>query len=108
MGVSSKRATKTSRIGSNAKGTTRFARRSAQLPSATIPETDLYRRIGELDAKLLASQDRTDALDRFLSMPSGRQKPSRFWRVDLDAIAPNPETISPDGAAVHIENASDR
>jgi Fe-S cluster assembly protein SufD len=78
------------------------------LPSATIPETDLHRRIGELGARLLAPKERADALDRFLSMPSGRQKPSRFWRVDLDTVAPNPETISLDGAGVRIQNASDR
>lgn len=78
------------------------------MPSATIAETGLHRRIGEFDAKLLTHTERTEALDRFLSMPSGRQKPSRFWRVDLDAIAPNPDTIALDGATVRIENACDR
>ncbi len=78
------------------------------MPNATIPETDLHRHIHAFDATLLAPKERAEALDRFLATPSGRQKPSRFWRVDLDAIAPNPTAISIDGAAVRIENTSDR
>jgi Fe-S cluster assembly protein SufD len=79
-----------------------------QLPSATIPETELHRRLQGLDATLLPLKDRAAALDRFLATPSGRQRPSRFWRVDLDAIAPNPETISSDAVTVRVENAPDR
>src|SRR5579863_6487595 len=108
MGASSRPAQKTSLIGSNAKATTRSAKRSAQLPSATIPETELHRRIVGFDTAVLPAKERAEALDRFLSTPSGRQKPSRFWRVDLDTIVPDPETISLDGAAVRIANVPDR
>ncbi|HEY1977925.1 MAG TPA: SufD family Fe-S cluster assembly protein [Candidatus Baltobacteraceae bacterium] len=78
------------------------------MPSATIPETELHQRIEGLDATLLAPKARAEALDRFLTTPSGRQRPSRFWRVDLDAIAPDADTISPEGATVRIERASER
>lgn len=78
------------------------------MPSATIPETELHRSIEGLDATLLSPKERAEALDRFLTTPSGRQRPSRFWRVDLDAIAPNPEAISSGAAAPRIENASNR
>jgi Fe-S cluster assembly protein SufD len=41
-------------------------------------------------------------------MPSGRQRPSRFWRVDLDTVAPDPEAISPEGVSVRVEHSGDR
>jgi Fe-S cluster assembly protein SufD len=76
--------------------------------SATIPETELHRCIQGLDATLLRADERAQALERFVATPSGRQKPSRFWRVDLDTVAPNADAIALDAATVRVEHSSDR
>lgn len=78
------------------------------MSSATIPETALHRRLEEFDATLVSLKERAEALDRFLLTPSGRQRPTRYWRVDLDAIAPAPDAVSLDGMTVAIENRCER
>jgi len=78
------------------------------LLSATAVRTPLHDALGASDAALLPPEDRARALDAFLTTPSGRQKPSRFWRIDLDTIAPDARAIAPNAVAVDIQNASPR
>jgi Fe-S cluster assembly protein SufD len=78
------------------------------LPSATVPEAGLHRRLDDLDTLLLGRSERAQALERFLTTPSGRQRPSRFWRIDLDAAAPDDRAIALGGASVRIERTGDR
>jgi len=78
------------------------------LPSAAVPAAGLHRRLEGLDLLLLGAKERTDSFERFSLASSGRQKPSRFWRVDIDAIVPEPERIALDGVTVRVDGADGR
>ncbi|MGA7200327.1 MAG: hypothetical protein WBX26_00745, partial [Candidatus Cybelea sp.] len=54
---------------------------------------ELYDRVAALDLSPLSVEQRTRALDRFVSLRSGREKPGRFWRVDFESISPEAGTI---------------
>src|SRR5581483_10627089 len=54
-------------------------------------------------ASLVDSETRRRALDRFFALPSGREKPGRFWRVDFEAIVPDEEAVAPAGARIDVE-----
>ena len=56
---------------------------------------------------LLTAEERRAALSAFAQTRSGREKPGRYWKIDLETLAPD---ASADGAAgsVTIENASPR
>ena len=49
----------------------------------------------------------TVALDRFRSTKSGREKPGRFWKIDLEAIAPR-EPVVGGGVELAISNPNAR
>jgi Fe-S cluster assembly protein SufD len=42
--------------------------------------------LSEFADERLALETRTEALNRYSALPSGRERPGRYWRVDLDAI----------------------
>lgn len=50
----------------------------------------------------LADETRREALERYRSLPSGRERPGRYWRVDLDAIDVDALPIAPHAGAVEI------
>jgi Fe-S cluster assembly protein SufD len=56
---------------------------------------------------LLSPKERGAALEAFATTRTGREKPSQYWKIDLETLVPN---ASADGAAgtVTIENASPR
>ena len=65
---------------------------------------ELYARLGPFDDALLDARTRSEALDRFFALPSGREKPGRFWRVDFEALAPEAGAIDPEAAEISVEN----
>jgi Fe-S cluster assembly protein SufD len=60
------------------------------------------------DPTLLPPELRSAALERFFSTRSGRERTGRYWRVDIEAIAPDPETIAVSNGTVRIANSSPR
>ena len=56
-----------------------------------------------LDAGVVDRDARVRALDRFFTMPSGREKPGRFWRVDFEKIVPDAEAVASAGAQIDVE-----
>jgi Fe-S cluster assembly protein SufD len=70
------------------------------LPSAAAPVQahELYDELPLLGAPL-SLDERTRALNRFFALPSGRERPGRFWKIDF-------ESIVPDGAAVQVSAAN--
>jgi len=67
---------------------------------------ELYDRVASFDELLLPSDARLAALDRFFSLPSGRERPGRFWRVDFDSIVPAAGAVTAGAAEVRVENAA--
>ncbi len=47
-------------------------------------------------------ETRTAALQRFFELRSGRERPSRYWRVDLDAVGVDDLELDPAGGSVEI------
>ena len=78
------------------------------LSTPLLPSAALHQRLSTLDGAIVSSQDRAEALDRFSNTGSGRQKIGRFWRIDLDAIAPDAAGIAADGLTVRIDNRNVR
>lgn len=78
------------------------------MPSVAAPSVELADKLAMFDELVLARSDRNEALSHFFSTRSGRQGASRFWRIDLDAIAPDPATIDPTAGAVRIDNPNAR
>lgn len=52
---------------------------------AAVPP-NLESAAGELDGEILSVERRRAALARSFELPSGREKPNRFWKIDLDAL----------------------
>jgi Fe-S cluster assembly protein SufD len=73
--------------------------------TAIAPAHELYRKLPTLDGLPLGGEARAEALERFFSLPSRREKPGRFWRVDFESMVPNPDSIDIDASAVAIEHA---
>jgi Fe-S cluster assembly protein SufD len=69
---------------------------------------ELYELLGSFDDALLSREERAQALDRFFALPSGREKRGRFWRVDLDSIAPDPRAVERTGASMQIKSSDAR
>lgn len=73
------------------------------MPNAPAAETSQAERLSERLASLsdapLLLDARRRLLERFLSLPSGHEKPGRFWKVDFEAI-------QPDAAAIDAGNVS--
>jgi Fe-S cluster assembly protein SufD len=68
---------------------------------------ELYERLGAFDGSLLDADSRARALDRFFSLPSGREKPGHFWRVNFESIVPDAHAVDLGTADVAVES-SDR
>ncbi|MGB8150885.1 MAG: hypothetical protein WCE97_06785, partial [Candidatus Cybelea sp.] len=64
----------------------------------------LYERVATLSLSPFSLEQRARALDRFVSLRSGREKPGRFWRVDFESIAPEAGAIDLSTANVRVEN----
>jgi Fe-S cluster assembly protein SufD len=59
------------------------------LPSAiaaAVPPVQLESAIDRLDGAILDAQSRKALLARSFELRSGREKPNRFWKIDLDAL----------------------
>lgn len=77
------------------------------LSSLAAPRTtsELYERLALLDGPPLTHSERVQALDRFFSLASGREKPGRFWRVDFESIVPDASAIGLGGGSIRLENS---
>lgn len=73
------------------------------LTTASRANAALYERIDALDGGIVDRDTRTRALERFFSLPSGREKPGRFWRVDFETIVPDAAAVGTAGARIDIE-----
>jgi Fe-S cluster assembly protein SufD len=76
--------------------------------SAVAAPNELYSVLGSFDGALLSREERAHALDRFFALRSGREKPGRFWRVDLDSIAPDPRAVEGASSSVKIQSSDSR
>lgn len=56
----------------------------------------------------LALDARAASLERYRELPSGRERPSRYWRVDLDAISLDDIPLTSIGGSVRIDCADER
>lgn len=75
--------------------------------STTVaPSHALFAKLPQLDGTPISSAARTGALERFFSVPSRREKPGRFWRVDFERIVPDAAAIDVDAANVVVESGS--
>jgi Fe-S cluster assembly protein SufD len=61
-----------------------------------------------LEDRLLSGDARTAARERYLSTPAGRERPGRYWKIDLDALELDLSSFSPDAGSVRIENPNAR
>ena len=89
-------------------GTMLSAKRSARLPSAVAPFNDLRAALAAFDPGIVDREARQRALEGFLTRSSGRERPGRYWRIDLESIAPAPDTVHPASTGVTIENSCAR
>jgi Fe-S cluster assembly protein SufD len=69
------------------------------------PNDELYEKVSSLERPPLDRSARRAALERFLSMRSGREKPGRFWRIDFETIAPSAGAIDVQGGGFRVDNA---
>ncbi len=76
---------------------------SSALTSPPAQTHELYARLAALDETLVDARARADALDRFFALPSGREKPGRFWRVDFESIVPEATATDPAAAEIGVE-----
>lgn len=76
--------------------------------SIAVNGTTLYDRLSGFDPALLDADARVRLLDRFFAARAGRERPGRYWRIDLDAVAPDPDSIAASGGNIRIENAPAR
>lgn len=58
---------------------------SSAIATVGIP-ANLERAIAHLDAQLVAHERRSELLARSFELRSGREKPGRFWKIDIDAL----------------------
>jgi Fe-S cluster assembly protein SufD len=76
--------------------------------SAVASPNELYEVLSSFDGALLSHEERARALDRFFELRSGREKPGRFWRVDLESIAPDPRAVDGASSSLQIESSDSR
>ncbi len=74
------------------------------LLSAPAQTHELYERLASFDGPPLDLGARMRALERFFSLPSGRERPGRFWRIDFDAILPDARTVNAGAAGVSVDS----
>jgi Fe-S cluster assembly protein SufD len=73
-------------------------------PLAVEGDRRLFDRLATLPESLFTCEERTRALERFLSEPSGREKPGRFWRIDFESLRPGAAGVDLDPAIATVEN----
>ncbi|HEY9085970.1 MAG TPA: Fe-S cluster assembly protein SufD [Candidatus Tyrphobacter sp.] len=56
----------------------------------------------------LPLEERSAALQRYRELPSGRERPGRYWRIDLDAIPVDELPFDGGAGSVRVECADDR
>jgi Fe-S cluster assembly protein SufD len=56
----------------------------------------------------LPIEERTAALQRYRELPSGRERPGRYWRIDLDAIPVDDLPFEGSAGSVQIECKDER
>ncbi|MBV8149275.1 MAG: SufD family Fe-S cluster assembly protein [Candidatus Eremiobacteraeota bacterium] len=78
------------------------------MSSIAAPVVELADQLALFDPKLLPPSERAASLARFFATESGRQRTSRFWRIDLEAVGPGSVPVDPNGATVRIENPNAR
>lgn len=66
---------------------------------------ELYDRLAAFGEIPFGMDERRNALDRFFSSRSGREKPSRFWRVDFESLLPSVETTDAAAGRVTVESS---
>lgn len=60
------------------------------------------------DTALVSLAERTHALERFTTTRTGREKPSRYWKADLEAISIEGRSIRSESGSVTIASANPR
>ena len=68
----------------------------------------LRERTADFDGTLLPRDRRLSALDRFVRTRSGREKPGRFWKIDLESLAPDAASIDAEAGEVRIQSPNGR
>lgn len=75
-------------------------------PEAIAPlDATAYERLAAFDATLRPSEERRALLERFFTTRAGRERPGRYWKIDLDAIAPDPDSVSSPAGTMRVESA---
>jgi Fe-S cluster assembly protein SufD len=59
--------------------------------------------LASLDRSILSLERRLQAFEHFSRTRSGRERPGRYWRIDLETLAPDPATVDCD-AVPSIDN----
>ncbi len=70
--------------------------------AAAVPPAQLESAIDRLSSTIVDSESRKTLLARSFELRSGREKPNRFWKVDLDALDFTTLNVAP-SATPHIE-----
>lgn len=70
------------------------------------PVHELYAKLPQLDGSPISRDARLGALERFFAMPSRRERPGRFWKVDFDSVVPDAASIDVDVANVAVEGGA--
>ena len=61
-----------------------------------------------LEDRLLSGDARAAARERYAATPAGRERPGRYWKIDLDALELDLSVFAPDAGSVRIENTNAR
>lgn len=80
---------------------------SRSLASGALAAQDREQLFARLSAESFAPfgpQERRAALERFFALPSGREKPGRFWRIDFETIAPPLAALDRNGGERTVQN----
>jgi Fe-S cluster assembly protein SufD len=67
-----------------------------------VPSHELFAKLAQLDGSPVSAGARVSALERFFSLPSRREKPGRFWRVDFESLVPDSRSIDFDAKDVVV------
>jgi Fe-S cluster assembly protein SufD len=76
--------------------------------SDPVAGEELRERLSVFGDGVLNRELRMQALDRFFATRSGRERPGRYWKIDLDSVAPSPQSIAGVSGSVSIDNPNPR
>lgn len=68
-----------------------------------MPNPTLAAGVESFDPAILPHGARAHALERFAAMSSGRERPGRYWKIDLDALDLQTLQLEPAAAAPRID-----